>query len=277
MLAVRSINNNTVICKDSTGQELVAMGKGIGFGTLPREVPLSQIERTFYDISSSYQSLLRELPPQVLDFTGKIVEIVRNELPYELSPNLVVTLADHINFAIERARKNIRVKMPAAYDVKQSFPMEYRIGIYTVQRIRKEFKVGLPEDEAVGIAMGLLNSKITEASGTRTETAQDEEMLEEITEMIETAFHIILNRESFNYSRYATHLQYLFQRIHSGTAINSDNLQIYASLREEFPDISACADQIVRHISEKWKCELSEEEKLYLMLHINRICTKEGV
>lgn len=277
MLAVRSINNNTVICKDSTGQELVAMGKGIGFGALPKEIPLSQIERTFYDISSSYQSLLRELPPEVLDFTGKIVEIVRNELPYELSPNLVATLADHINFAIERARKNIRVKMPVAYDIKQSFPMEYRIGAYTVQRIRKEFKVGLPEDEAVGIAMGLLNSKITEAPGSRTETARDEEMLEEITEMIETAFHIILNRESFNYSRYATHLQYLFQRIHSGTAINSDNLQIYASLREEFPDISACADQIVRHISEKWKCELSEEEKLYLMLHINRICTKEGV
>lgn len=277
MLAVRSINNNTVICKDCTGQEMIAMGKGIGFGKLPREVPLDQIERTFYDIAASYQPLLQELPAEVLDFTGKIVEIVRNELPYELSPNLIVTLADHINFAIERARKNIRVRMPMAYDVQQSFPTEYRIGKYTVHRIRKAFMVGLPEEEAVGIAMSLLNSKITETADAHVETEQDEEMLEEIAEIIETAFHIILNRESFNYFRYVTHLQYLFQRIHSGKTINSDNLQIYISLKEEFPGISLCVDQIVQHISEKWNCELSEEEKLYLMLHINRICAKEGV
>ena len=38
MLAIRSINNNTVVCKDSIGQEIIAMGKGIGFGKLPREI-----------------------------------------------------------------------------------------------------------------------------------------------------------------------------------------------------------------------------------------------
>lgn len=277
MLAVRSINNNTVICKDCSGQEIIAMGKGIGFGKLPREIPLQQIDRTFYDVASRYQPLLCELPAEVLDFTGKIVEIARNELPYELSPNLVITLADHINFAIERARNNIRVKMPVPYDVKQSFPVEYNIGKYTVNRIRKEFKIGLLEEEAVGIAMGLLNAKITEEARVCEESMQDEEMLEDITEMIENVFHIMIDRESFNYSRYATHLQYLFQRIHSGTAISSDNLQMYKSLREEFPDIASCVECIVHHMEEKWKCELSEEEKLYLMLHINRICTKEGV
>lgn len=277
MLAVRSINNNAVICKDSGSREIIAMGKGIGFGKFPREIPLEQIERTFYDVDRNYQPLLWEIPAPVLDFTGKIVEIARNELPYELSPNLVITLADHISFAMERARKNIRVKMPASYDVKQSFPREYNIGKYTVNRVRKEFKIALPEEEIVGIAMGLLNAKVTEESMACGQTLQDEEMLEDITELVENAFHIMIDRESFNYSRYATHMQYLFQRIHSGTEIMSDNLQMYGSLKEEFPEISACVENITRHMEETWKCSLSEEEKLYMILHINRICTKEGV
>lgn len=278
MLAVRALNNNTVVCQDTTGQELIAMGKGIGFGKVPKEISLEKIERTFYDVDRSYQTLLQELPTDILEFTGKIVDIAKNELPYELSPNLVITLADHINFAMDRARKNIIVKMPTAYDIQQTFPAEYNIGKYAVRRFQKEFKIGLPNEEIVGIAMGILNSKLTEEAETVKKLRQDEEMLEDITEIIENYFCIMVNRESFNYTRYATHLQYLFQRIHAGKSINSDNLHIYRELEEEFQEIAACVKQIAAHIAQVWGCsKLSEEEKLYLILHVNRICTKEGV
>lgn len=32
MLAIRKLNNNAVICRDSRGREVVALGKGVGFG-----------------------------------------------------------------------------------------------------------------------------------------------------------------------------------------------------------------------------------------------------
>ena len=32
---------------------------------------------------------------------------IQNKLPYETSPNLVLTLADHLAFAMERAQKGI--------------------------------------------------------------------------------------------------------------------------------------------------------------------------
>lgn len=276
LLAVRRINNNVALCQDSRGRELIALGKGIGFGALPREVSLAEIERTFYDVDSRYQPLLTELPDDVLAFSARIVDIAANELSYPLSPNTVFTLADHINFAIERARKKIRVKMPLAYDVEQMYPTEYRIGQHTVRRIQKEFLVSLPQSEAVGIAMNLLNNRLTQEAPVPG-TVQDEEMLEEITEIVENSFHILVDRESFNYSRYATHLQYLFQRIHAGKAIQSDNLQLYTSLREEFPEIAACVETIAAHIQQAWHCTLTEEEKLYLILHVNRICIKEGM
>lgn len=278
MLAIRRINNNVALCRDGNGRELIALGKGIGFGQMPKELALSQIERTFYDVDDRYQPLLMELPSDVLEFSARIVDIARNELSYELNPNTVFTLADHINFAMERARKKIRVKMPLAYDVEQMYPIEYRIGQHTVRRIRKEFLVTLPDSEAAGIAMNLINNRMTpHQEAAPADAVGDEEMMEDITDLVENRFHILVDRNSFNYSRYATHLQYLFQRIHAGKAINSDNLQLYTSLREEFPDIADCVETIAAHIREVWHCELTEEEKLYLILHVNRICIKEGM
>ena len=89
-----------------------------------------------------------DLPEEVLEFAAKIVDVVRNQLPYELSPNLTFILADHIAYAVERARKQMYIRMPMAYDVQQSYPDEYRLGSFAVRRIEKEFGVGLPREEA---------------------------------------------------------------------------------------------------------------------------------
>lgn len=278
MIAEKKINNNVVICRDTQGRKLIALGKGLGFGEIPREVDLSQVEQTFYDVDPQSYSLVCELPPEILAFADRIVNIAKNELPYDLNPNQTLVLADHIAFTLERAKKNIRVKMPLAYDVEQMYPTEYKIGKYTVQRMQKEFKVGLSCDEIVGIAMNLFNGRISpeeEVSGDK--KYNEQEMLEEITAMVEEQFCFIVSRESFNYSRYATHLHYLFQRIRTSQTIKTENNKLYDNMRLEFPEIAECVDRVTKHIEEKWQCDITTEEKFYLMLHINRICVKEGL
>lgn len=274
MRAIRRLNNNAVVCRDSTGREVIAMGRGVGFGDLPRELALSEVERTFYDLDTTGQNVMSDLPTEVVMFAAKIMDIAMNELSYELSPNAVLLLADHLSFAIERVRKNIRVKMPLAYDVRELYPVEYRLGKYAVEKARKEFGVGLANDEAVGIAMNLINAKKTPSRRPDTDYCG---MLEEVTEIVENHFHVMVDRESFNFARYATHLQYLFQRVQKKTAIDTENLRMYKDLREEFPEIADCVEEIAAHIGETWHCSLSEEEKLYLILHVNRILAKEGL
>ncbi len=253
------------------------MGKGVGFGEFPREIPLSQIERSFYNINEKDQNVMRDLLPEVVLFAAKMMDIIKNEFPYELNPNAVLVLADHISFAIERMKKNLRVKMPLAYDIRQMYPAEYRIAKYIVVRIQKEFKVALPEEEISGIAMNLINVRAGEETGKKGETEEFNDMLEEITEIVEKDFRIIVDRDSFDFSRYATHLQYLFQRIKAGKEINSANLQLYPELCRDFPELAECAGHVARHIRAKWSVDLSDEERLYLMLHINRICVREGL
>ena len=40
-------------------------------------------------------------------------------------------------------------------------------------------------------------------------------------------------------------------------------------------EVSDCVDKICAYYKETWKLELSEEEKLYLILHVNRVCSRE--
>ena len=49
-------------------------------------------------------------------------------LSYEVSPNLPFILADHIAYAVKRKEQNIVVRMPLSFDVRQQYPVEFRIG-----------------------------------------------------------------------------------------------------------------------------------------------------
>lgn len=274
MRAVKKLNNNVVTCIDDDGNELIAMGRGLGFGALPREISLSEIDRTFYDVGSRYLGVVVDIPEDVLEFAAKVVDIARNQLSGELSSNLTFILADHIAYAIERARKHVYVKMPMSYDVEQAYPDEFKLGRFVSKRVEKKFNVNLPREEAAGIALNLVNARIFASDELAGESRGDADMLEDITEIIEEEFGVVVDRESFAFSRYATHMLYLFGRLRSGEKIDAAGLDsaMLDAVRSQFPKGVACAEKISMHIAEAWGRELSDDERLYIMLHIGRIC-----
>ena len=82
MKAVKRLNNNVVVCTDRKGRELIAIGKGIGFGEMPKDISINDIERTFYDMKYSEQNILKDLPMDVVVFTADLMDIVKSELSY---------------------------------------------------------------------------------------------------------------------------------------------------------------------------------------------------
>ena len=96
MIVIKKINNNVAICKDNNNRELVAFGKGIGFPSIPYEITdLRKIDRTFYNISSQYLSLINELSFEIVEFTADQLTRVQDILTYETNSNLVFTLVEH--------------------------------------------------------------------------------------------------------------------------------------------------------------------------------------
>lgn len=279
MLVVKKINNNVAICLDSTGRELIAIGKGIGFPKTPYELSdLSQIERTFYDINSEYCALISEIPNEAIRFTADCLDQVRNSLPHLLNPNIVISLADHIAFTIERSKKGVYIQMPPIHEMEHSYPAEVKAGRYVYSKIQKHFRVRLPQDEIQGIAMHFINARMEDQIVVPEDAMQRQfpEILEQTTRIIEEELRLTIRRDTFSYARFASHLHYLCQRIFT-QQYDTGSLQAYKTMREEFPRVAVCVDKIGEFYERKWSARLTEEEKMYLIMHTSRICVKEGL
>ncbi len=168
--------------------------------------------------------------------------------------------------------------MPLSYDLEQTYPQEIRIAQRVVEEIKARFKIPLHRDEASGIAMAFINARVYSQSDPDVKAqTDDEDILDSITSIIEQEMAVTIDRDTFNYARYATHVHYLLDRLHAGEGIDSINADIYADLREEYGATAACVDKIAAYLEEQHRFQVTDEEKLYLILHINRVCANEGL
>ena len=274
MQVIKKINNNVVICLDNNNHELIAFGRGIGFPPTPYELnDISKIDRTYYGVNSSYLGLINEIPENIFEVSAKIVDMAVNYIDCELSSNLVFTLADHINFAIERNRANMNFKNPFLYDIQYFYEKEMDIGNLALKMIRRYLKVNLPEEEAGNIALHFINAEALNEKDK--EFNFSDTIIEEVTHLIEKELDIRIKREDFNYSRFVSHLQYLIKRKDTAGNASSDNIKLCMEIKQEFPQIYQCVLKIRDYMAKKLEWELNEEEQLYLILHVNRLYARE--
>lgn len=272
MKAIRRFNNNLILCVDEAGTEFIARGKGIGFHEIPYEPKLSQIERTYYDVNPAYISVIETIPDQFLSLATEIVDFARMQLDQPLSSNIVFTLADHLQMAVQRAKKNIRMSLPVIQDIEHLFEDEYDIGEYGVRLVRKKLHVTLMTEEAAFIALHIINGE--NEKGFQQQEA-DNRLIEEIVQLIEQNIGIHIERASFNYSRFVSHMQYLFKRSRNNEQLETENEKLINQMIKEYPNIYECALDVRDLIADRFDHKLGNEEILYLILHINRLCSRE--
>lgn len=275
MRVIKKINNNAAICLDDNNVELVALGTGVGFPECPYDITdLSVIRRTYYDVDATYYDLLNKIPRDVLDVAIQIVDIYKEKASKPISSNVVFTLSDHINFAIERQRGNIVLNTPMHYDIQHFYEDEYKAGLEALRIIQKKLKVKLPKGEASNIAMHFINADVNLSSGSKQQYVDG--IVDEISNIVGRSFRVYIDREGFNFARFATHIKYLLKRAEKGSHVTSDNLKMFNSVAEESPEAYQCVLKIQGYLKEEMNIELNEEELMYLILHVNRLCAGEA-
>ena len=275
MVIIKRINNNAVLCVDAAGHQVVALGRGLAQAKLRAKLDLDLVEHTFYDVEPRYVELIRDLDLKYLELGAEIANVARSALAYDLSPNIEVALADHLQFAVQRMQEHIYLSAPLAYDLQQNYPLEYKIAQWALKLVSDNFGAALPRNEIAGIAMCLVNGAYSSAGAISSDAAEAQDaLLERITAIVEEAMGVTVDRDGFGYARFATHVQYLINRVASGDAIASDNSDMYTMVAAENKRASACVDAIAAMLKSAYSNELTEEEKLYLILHINRVCTR---
>ena len=275
MRVIRNINNNVSICLDDNNHEVVAFGKGIGFQKPPYEIELSQIDRTYYNLDDHYLALLDELPEEVMDVTMEIVHKGSSYLGMHLNRVFLFSLCDHINFAIQNARKGLVVSNPMVNEIQHMYEREMLLGKWAIKQIERKLSVKLPPGEAGNIALHFINAELS----AKKEQEKDDmtRFIDDITEIIESEMNIIVDRNSFSYSRFVTHLKYLLKRFHKKDEFVTDNAKMYEQVLEEFPELGKAIEKIKQYIMIQLNIDPSKEELLYLMIHMNRLCAKDGL
>lgn len=253
MKIIKRINNNVVIGNDSSGQEVIVFGKGIGFHEIPYELTdMSQIQRVFYGIHKEYYGLVVAIPEDTFLLASRIVDRARAKLNCVFNPNIVFTLADHINYTIIRTQKNLSISYPILYDIQSIYPEEYEVGQAALKLIQKEKKIIFPPEEAVGITLHLINNRLQP----KVEDTEDyEQYANEIVKIIEDEFEFKVNRKSPNYIRFMTELLYMLRRRNIPKSTSNENVKIFESVKDEYPEIYICTLRIQLYTSKKinWK------------------------
>lgn len=276
MEVIKKLGNNAAICKDNSGRELIALWLGIGFPKCPYTLDdLSKIERTFYNVDNEYLYLFENVDSNILALSADVIDLATTMLSVSLKENAIYTLADHLNFAVIRLNKGMIFNTPISNELRDLYPVEVKVAKYTLNLMKKKLNIELPEEEMYAIAMNIINSE--EILSSTSDVSVKSEFILEIVHLIEAQMHISIDKNSFNYSRFASHMQYLFRRKSEYTEISSTNKKLFELLKNEYPMTYQCVLGIKELIFNKFNWNIGDEELLYLILHVNRLCSHEGV
>lgn len=107
MVIQKVINNNVISAYDENQQEVVIMGKGIGFKAHTGDaIDESRVEKVFRieneKLSRQFQEILENIPLEHMQLTSDIITYAKKNLNVQLNQSIYITLTDHINFAIQR-------------------------------------------------------------------------------------------------------------------------------------------------------------------------------
>ena len=269
------INNNIISAYEKSGAEVIVMGRGIGFKKKQGEVvPADQISKIFRiksrTLAEQFKELLANMPLERVRISDEIISHAKDHLKLKLNQSIYVTLTDHINFAIERVSQGIEPQNALLWEIKRFYPQEFQLGIYALELIQDRLDILLPEDEAGFIALHFVNAEY----GTDIRDAvKFPDQMQAIVDIVERDLGMLLDESSLHYERFMTHIKFLIQRIDRKELLSSEDRELSLLMQRKYPREYQCSLKVAEYIMQATGSRLSEEEIMYLSVHIRRVST----
>lgn len=278
MRVAKVINNNQVICLDENDKECIVIGKGLGFGVSPgHEIDNGKIEKLFSimddNTHSKFRKLVTEIPIEHVTLADEIISYVKCSLGKPINDNIYLSLTDHLNFAIERIKKGHILSNPLLWETKRFYHHEFKLGLVALDLVYQKTGIKLPEDEAAFIALHIVNA---ETGVTFDETVKVTHLIQDVLNIIKYHFNIIFDEQGLDYNRFLTHLRFFMQRLNENKTYANKENSFYKLLRSEYPSEYSCAEKIKTYILNGYSHEMTEEETMYLVVHINRLIKSDN-
>jgi beta-glucoside operon transcriptional antiterminator len=272
-LLLAAVFSNNVVGVIDQGKEVVLIGRGIGFGKRRGDaIDPARIERRYHladdDASRGVRSLLVDLPYEVVTLTAKIADYLAQQHGIKLSPAVEIGLADHLSAAITRLEQGVPLYNNLLWETKAAYRSEFKIALGVLEVVRTEAGIDLPLDEAGFITMHLVNAGVM---GDMAETVILVRALHDILAIVREDMPGKVTPDSPYYVRFLTHLKFVLQRLTEQTQLSGHHPELLKAQLQADPVAYECSQRITSYLATTTKVELSEEEQLYLMIHLSRL------
>ncbi len=271
------LNNNVVVVYEKEQPEKIIMGCGIAFhkkiGDIIDETKIDKIFSLINpDTNLRLQQLLCDIPIEYVNITEKIIKYAKTKTSRNLNEFIYITLLDHIYMAILRQKEGISTKNIMLWDIKKFYKEEFEIGLQALKFIDEAFNIKLIEDEAGFIALHIVNAQMDNDYNAIKEISEVTNLIHQIVTIVTYHFQIKLNEDSVYFYRFITHLKFFSLRLFQKSIHQSEQDEdLLTLIKKKYKSSYECTLKIVDYIEKKYSYEISEEEILYLTIHIERI------
>lgn len=263
------LNNNALLVMDEEEQiESILLGKGIGFAKKAQDRIAASKDYKEYKLVPSegrHETIGTKngINPIFLEAAGKIIEAAE-EVFDDVSPDILLPLADHIAFAAKREKEKIYVPNPFIPDIKVLFGREYAVALKSRDIIKEYAGYEISDDEAGFIALhihsGLSHEQVSA-------TLKDTTVIDQSMQVIAQETGGVINKSSLTYTRLLSHLYYMVVRTRNGEGVNID---LNGFMNEKYQCAMNIARKICDFITAQLGLSLDEQETGYLAIHIER-------
>ncbi|KQU25056.1 BglG family transcription antiterminator LicT [Priestia megaterium] len=273
-MKIEKILNNNAVISSKNKQEIIIIGRGLAFNKrVGDDINEQQIDKIFTleneDIMKKFKTLIVDMPIEYMEISEKIIAYAKMKLAKKLNESIYIHLTDHIRFAIERYKKNLPIKNGLLWETRQFYKEEYEVGLEALNMICEQFGVILPEDEAGFLALHIVNAELDEEIPVLKNMTK---VMQEILTIVKYHFKMEFDENSLKFYRFITHLKFFAQRLVKGNHYKgSTDDDLYNVIMTKYPYAHKCSEKIKKFIESKYTYKLTDEEMVYLTIHIERI------
>lgn len=273
-------NNNVVQILGINNEEIIVMGKGLGFQKKPGdEVNQDLIEKRFIlqntdtDMVGELSRVYVDLDSEEIDLVLEIIHQGQEKLGQTFDISLYIALADHLHYTIQRTREGLTLQNPLVWEVRKFYPEEFQLGKDTIELVKEKMTLQLADDEAASIALHFINAQ--KDGGLLEKNRLISKVVSDILEIVRLHFGEVRDEESISYNRFITHVQYFAQRVANSLVQGKNDAFLYEQVKENYPHAFACTEKIKSYVESAYNFAMSRDEQVYLTIHIQRLETSQ--
>ncbi|MCM3571292.1 glucose PTS transporter transcription antiterminator GlcT [Neobacillus mesonae] len=269
------LNNNVLIAEHPSYQEVVIIGKGIGFNRKRGDtIDTNGIEKLFVlkdeQEQENYIKLLPYIDRDIHEVFISAIELIKQKTHTELNEHIHVALTDHLMMALTRAAQRIKVTNPFLVETKALYRREYEIALEVVNLIKEQTGIELPQGE-VGFITLHVHSAITNKN--LSEVNKDSQLVSRLVRMVEEQLEMQIDKDSIDYIRLVRHLRFTIERVKKGERVEEPE-KITSLLKKEYPVCYYLAWKLIKVMQQTLKLQVFDAEAVYLTMHLQRLQAK---